>query len=168
MSPIHANDKPGVPMKSLPLITLVLTALLSACGDPSEADSGQPGSGGSAGSSSNQRITDPSKLPSDQEGLAEIYKSLLVEVSELIEGIETKQQLDTKLDELAGMGPAFNALMTRSEELNLSVEDSINDELDELSDRMEKASRDLVRKFPREAMPIMNAFASATGGVGPK
>ena len=157
-------------MKTYTLLSLTFAACLVACGDPSTVAASEASSDSSKSEvpkvGSSKRITDPAQLPGDQAGLAKAYTSLFGEAIAILEGIETKEQLEARLEQLEELGPAFRALMKRSEDLALSVEEGVGEELNKLSDRMEAATVALFQKFPREAMTILNAFTSLTGGVG--
>ena len=164
-------------MKSMLPVLLVL-AVASCSDSPTELtaevepSSTPAASGGSTPSTpsapeASPLPTDPSELPSDEKGLATAYAALLERAVAILEGVGAKKELQPALDKIAALGPSFDALMKRSEELGLPVEGGgLGDTISALGDRMEKAVQELVKKFPLEAMNIMNAFTDLTGGVG--
>ena len=138
--------------------------LLTACGGASDA---ADKSSGSSKASTVEWATDPAELPSDQAGLVDVYKSMMEEVVSNLEGAETKEQLDAGLKKIRGMGPAFAALMKRSEEIEVPL-DQDNPEVDALVERMNTAMKSVLQKFPEDSMTVMNTFSEMMGGVGPR
>ena len=98
-------------------------------------------------------------MPGDAAGLAIVYEGLLGQLVDILEGIDTQEQLEPAYAQIAELKPAYTALMKRSEELNLPVEEGINDAIDALSTRMEEAIQGILEEFPMEAMPLMSALS---------
>ena len=145
-------------MRHTAACTLLLVLPLAACGGSADGSSG----------TSVELVTNPSELPDDVDGLVEVYEDLMTEAVETLEGITTKEELDAGLERLAEIGPAFEAVMKRSESLELPVDEGDRPEFDALAQRMQAAMGSVLQAFPQEAMRVMNALADMTGGVGPR
>lgn len=149
-------------------MVLLATTLIGCGGDESGAGAGSGSAAGAPAPSTPSFPTDPAKLPNDEAGLVKHYVGLMTEVVTTLEGIDTEEQLTKGLDHVESLGPAFAALMKKSDSLESPVDEGGRPEVDALMDRMQTASQALLEKFPKRAMEMMNAFASMTGGVQPR
>ncbi len=155
-------------MKSRFVLSLTLALFLAACSGSTDAsENGAEGGPSASPKGTSSSILSPEEVPEDEEGLKEAYSDLFAQIVETMEGIETKTDLDKGLSHISKMGPTFQKIMDRSEELGFSVDEgAFGEKVSALADRMQTAMKGVVQKFPTEAMRIMNAMTDVTGGVG--
>ncbi|MCP3918102.1 MAG: hypothetical protein GY711_21345 [bacterium] len=140
------------------LLVLALAALSFGCGEATT----EPGSSTGTSTESSKRITNPEELPSDEAGLKKVYNELGDEIATLLEGIETEEDLEASFVQIEAIGPAMNALMKRSEDLDIGV-DPGSEEPNDIGDRISAASKKIVAKFPTQTMALMNAISTGMG-----